>query len=178
MNISVRTLSNHYTFNIGSTFFQQRLTVLREWGVHNAFRLHLIYPLIRLPQLIYKVNANEKYSKTKIKKSLFWWIISFFIYPLPFEYLCYGSTVILSISSISVQGPTLYVWRIKTVPVLKELIREVDVVQWLERLTASPVMHASRVRTPLFRYGFLREIALFVPSQCNWAITLMATSSS
>ena len=55
--------------------------------------------------------------------------------------------------------------------------REGDVAQWLERLTASPVMHASRLLTPLFQGGVFRETALFLPSQCDWAITLMAASS-
>ena len=52
--------------------------------------------------------------------------------------------------------------------------------QWLERLTVSPVMHASRVRTPLFPCGVFIETALFLPSQCDHvnAITLMAASSS
>ena len=33
------------------------------------------------------------------------------------------------------------------------IFREGDVAQWLERLTASQVMHASRFRTPLFPWG-------------------------
>ena len=45
--------------------------------------------------------------------------------------------------------------------------REGNVAQWLERLTASPVMYASLVRTPLFPFGIFREIALFPPSQCD-----------
>ena len=45
--------------------------------------------------------------------------------------------------------------------------REGDVAQWLERLTASPVMHAFRVRSPLFPCGVFREAALFLPSQCD-----------
>ena len=47
------------------------------------------------------------------------------------------------------------------------LVGEGDVAQWLERLAASPVMHASRVRTPLFRCGVFREAALILPSQCD-----------
>ena len=35
-----------------------------------------------------------------------------------------------------------------------------DVAQWIERLTASAVMHASRVRAPLFPCGFFRETSL------------------
>ena len=44
-----------------------------------------------------------------------------------FEYLCYGSTTIINILTLSVRGSPLYVrivrfWRIKTVPALKGLI--------------------------------------------------------
>ena len=42
-----------------------------------------------------------------------------------------------------------------------------------ERLTASPVMQLSRSRTPLFSFGVFREATLFLPSQCDWAITLI-----
>ena len=45
--------------------------------------------------------------------------------------------------------------------------REGDVALWLERLTASPVMHASRFRTPLFPCGVFRETTLFLPSRCH-----------
>ena len=48
----------------------------------------------------------------------------------------------------------------------------------VERLTASPVMHASRVRTPLILLGFFRKISLCLPSQFDYTITLMAASSS
>ena len=37
----------------------------------------------------------------------------------------------------------------------------------VERLTASPVMHASRVRAPLILIGVFREISLFPPSHCD-----------
>ena len=49
-----------------------------------------------------------------------------------------------------------------------------DLAQWLERLTASPVMHVSLVRTMLLPCGVFRETSLFLPSQCDKAITLMA----
>ena len=42
---------------------------------------------------------------------------------------------------------------------LETTSQEGDVAQWLERLTASPVMHASRIRTPLFPCGVFREKA-------------------
>ena len=45
--------------------------------------------------------------------------------------------------------------------------REGDVALWIERLTASPVMHASRFRTPLFPCGVFRETTLFLPSRCH-----------
>ena len=35
-------------------------------------------------------------------------------------------------------------------------VKEGDLAQWLERLTASPVMHASRVRSPLILCGVFR----------------------
>ena len=47
---------------------------------------------------------------------------------------------------------------------------EGDVTQWLERLTASPVMHASRFRKPLIPCGVFRETSMFIPYQCDWAI--------
>ena len=40
-------------------------------------------------------------------------------------------------------------------------------MELVERLHASPVTHASRIRTPLILHGFLREISLFLPSQCE-----------
>ena len=40
------------------------------------------------------------------------------------------------------------------------------------------VMHVSRVRTLLILRGFFTEISLFLHSQCDYAITLMAASSS
>ena len=45
--------------------------------------------------------------------------------------------------------------------------RKGDVAHWLERLTASPVMHASRFRTPLFPCGVFRETSLFLPCECD-----------
>ena len=44
---------------------------------------------------------------------------------------------------------------------------EGDVAQWLEHLTASPVMHASRFQIPLFPCGVSREAALFLSSECD-----------
>ena len=40
--------------------------------------------------------------------------------------------------------------------------REEDVVQWIERLTASPVMHASWFRTQLIMCWVFRETSLFL----------------
>ena len=51
-------------------------------------------------------------------------------------------------------------------------------VALVEGLTASPVMHASRVRTPLMLRGVFREISLFLPSRRDCVITVMAASSS
>ena len=47
----------------------------------------------------------------------------------------------------------------------------------IERLTASLFIHESRVQTPWIILGTLREISLFLLSQWDWAITLMAASS-
>ena len=45
-------------------------------------------------------------------------------------------------------------------------------------LAATSVMHASRVQTSLVLCGSFREISSFVPSQSDWAITLMTAWSS
>ena len=54
-----------------------------------------------------------------------------------------------------------------TVGLLSSICREGDVAQMLEHLTASPFMHASRFRAPLFPYGIFRETSLFLPPQSD-----------